>query len=189
MTGYAGNRTGTPMPFADPNLPTLSDSLVPPVVRGVAEMTTRAYRGEGFAGLIAGWDPKIGLTPSTQEIAQIYDASIAFQLAFRAAAGLNLQDCALGGSQIYRIAEHSARSGAVAPARSRWPRRSDGEHAARFFDQPSECPAGPSLHPAERSAACGDSRSRRRILRPRRRGSDTCWPDFARFMRRGRARR
>jgi len=41
--------------------------------------------------------------PAAEEAARTYDAAIASQLAFRRAEGLNLQDAALVGSQIFRI--------------------------------------------------------------------------------------
>jgi hypothetical protein len=91
------------MSFVDESLPALSDLLVPPVVRGIASLTTSAYHGEDCARFVRNWWPEFGIPPSTEETAQIYDASIAFQLAFRRAPGLVLQDCALAESQIYRI--------------------------------------------------------------------------------------
>jgi hypothetical protein len=104
---------GTPMSFVDETLPTLSDTLVPPVVQGVASMTTSAYQGVGYDSFVRGWKPKFGIIPSTDEIALIYDASVAFQLAFRRAAGLNLQDCALAESQIYRVAGNTEGPGPI----------------------------------------------------------------------------
>jgi hypothetical protein len=75
----------------------LSDTLVPPIVRGTADLTTFAYQGNDYAMLLA----RIG--PGTNEAATLYDRSIASQLAFRRAEGLGLQDDALAASQIYRV--------------------------------------------------------------------------------------
>jgi hypothetical protein len=92
-----------PMSFVDDSLPALSDLLAPPIVRGIANMTTAAYHGNGYARFVNDWAPEFSIPPTAEETAQIYDASIAFQLAFRRAAGLTLQYCALAQSQIYRI--------------------------------------------------------------------------------------
>jgi hypothetical protein len=91
------------MSLVDEGLPTLSDTVIPPTVAGLADLTMAAYRGADFASFVRQWRPEFCIPPSTEEIAQIYDASIAFQLAFRRAPGLVLQDCALAESQIYRI--------------------------------------------------------------------------------------
>jgi hypothetical protein len=91
------------MSFVDESLPALSDLPAPPIVRGIAGLTTAAYKGEGDARFVQNWHPEFSIPPTTEETAQIYDASIMFQLAFRRAAGLTLQYCALAESQIYRI--------------------------------------------------------------------------------------
>jgi hypothetical protein len=85
------------MSFIDAAIPTLSDTLVPPTVRGTADLTAFAYQGNGYEALLE----RIG-----QEIdpaAHLYDRSIASQLAFRRAEGLLLQDAALEANQIYRV--------------------------------------------------------------------------------------
>jgi hypothetical protein len=96
------------MSFADESLPALSDHLAPPIVRGIADLTTAAYSSGGLVSFVQTWRPDFGIPPSAEETAQIYDASIAFQLAFRRAAGLTLQHCALAESQVYRIAGYAA---------------------------------------------------------------------------------
>jgi hypothetical protein len=40
------------MSSVDESLPALSDLLVPPVVRGIASLTTSAYHGEDFATFV-----------------------------------------------------------------------------------------------------------------------------------------
>ena len=85
------------MTFTDQTLPALSDTLVPPIVRGIADLTTFAYHGNDYEALMN------RIATSSTNAAQTYDSSIAAQLSFRRAEGLNLQDAALELSQIYRI--------------------------------------------------------------------------------------
>lgn len=87
------------MSFMDEAVPALSDTLLPPVVRGTADLTTFAYQGNDYDALLA----RIG-TPA-DEAARLYDTSIAAQLAFRRAEGLGLQDEILATNQIYRVGE------------------------------------------------------------------------------------
>jgi hypothetical protein len=85
------------MSFIDEAIPMLSDTLVPPIVRGTADLTTFAYQGNGYKALLE----RIG--PKTEPTAYLYDRSLASQLGFRRAEGLLLQDAALEANQIYRI--------------------------------------------------------------------------------------
>jgi hypothetical protein len=85
------------MSFIDEAIPTLSDTLVPPIVRGTADLTTFAYQGNGYEALLE----RIGA--ETEPTAYLYDKSLAAQLVFRRAEGLSLQDAALEASQIYRV--------------------------------------------------------------------------------------
>jgi hypothetical protein len=92
------------MSFTDQTMPVLSGALVPPIVRGTADLTEFAYRGNDYEALMAHIDDTSWNTaPAAEEVARTYDAAIASQLAFRRAEGLNLQDAALVGSQIFRI--------------------------------------------------------------------------------------
>jgi hypothetical protein len=92
------------MSFVDQALPALSDSLVPPIVRGTADLTEHAYQGDGFDALMERIDRcRACNPPAALEAAQIYDEAIAAQLAFRRAEGLNLQDAALAMSRLYRV--------------------------------------------------------------------------------------
>ena len=81
-------------------IPVLDEALAPPVVRGVADLTTFAYQGNEHDALIKRIDR---LHAGGAHAAKTYDRAIASQLAFRRAEGLNLQDVALAASQIYRI--------------------------------------------------------------------------------------
>jgi len=85
------------MSFIDEAIPALSDTLLPPTVRGVGDLTTFAYQGHGYEDLLA----RIGDVPD--EASRLYDTAIAAQLAFRRAEGLSLQDEALEANQIFRI--------------------------------------------------------------------------------------
>ena len=92
------------MSFMDQAIPVLSDTLVPPIVRGTADLADFAYQGNGYDAMmdridLAPWNAE----PMDAEAAQTYDAAIASQLAFRRAEGLNLQDAALLASQIFRV--------------------------------------------------------------------------------------
>ncbi len=78
-------------------MPTLSDTLVPPVVCGTADLTTFAYLGNNHEALVA----RIGMM--TGAAASQYDLGIALQLGFRRAEGLELQDEALEANQVYRV--------------------------------------------------------------------------------------
>jgi hypothetical protein len=86
----------------DETLPVLSDAIMPPVVRGTADLTTFAYQGHDYDGLIE----RIGQS-SDDPLAQRYDAAIAAQLAFRRSQGLNLQDEVLAEAQLFRVGHAS----------------------------------------------------------------------------------
>jgi hypothetical protein len=85
------------MSFIDEAIPALNDALLPPVVRGTADLTTFAYQGHGYQDLLA----RIG--PDRDDAGGLYDTAIAAQLAFRRAEGLSLQDEALEANQVYRV--------------------------------------------------------------------------------------
>jgi hypothetical protein len=80
----------------DEAIPTLSDTLVPPTIRGTGDLTTFAYQGNGCEALLE----RIG--PEIDPAAYLYDRSLASQLAFRRAEGMLLQSAALEAAQIYR---------------------------------------------------------------------------------------
>lgn len=92
------------MSFVDQAMPVLSDALLPPIVRGTADLTDFAYQGNGYAELMERIDQvPWNNAPLAEDTARTYDAAIASQLTFRRAEGLNLQDAALVESQIFRI--------------------------------------------------------------------------------------
>lgn len=86
-----------PLPAADP-IPRFSDSCEPPVAIGLAALTAAAMHGaspDALAGMIAQCD--------ADPAARLYDTAIAYQLAFRRAEGLDLQDAALAASRLFRV--------------------------------------------------------------------------------------
>jgi hypothetical protein len=85
------------MSLFDEVLPTLSDTLLPPIIRGTGDLTTFAYQGNGYEALLE----RIGA--ETDHTAYLYDKSLASQLAFRRAEGMMLQNAALEAAQIYRV--------------------------------------------------------------------------------------
>jgi hypothetical protein len=85
------------MSFINEAIPALSDTLLPSVVRGTADLATFAYQGNGYEEMLA----RIGEV--SDQAARLYDTAIAAQLAFRRADGLSLQDEALEASQVYRV--------------------------------------------------------------------------------------
>jgi len=92
------------MSYMDHAVPVLSDTLVPPIVRGTADLTTFAYQGNGYRALMDRIErTRARNSSAASETARTFDTSIAAQLAFRRAEGLNLQDAALVQSQIFRI--------------------------------------------------------------------------------------
>ncbi len=82
---------------ADP-LPCLSEACVPPAIIGMAALTTTAMQGADAAALAA----MIGRLDA-DPVARLYDTSIAYQLGFRRAEGLGLQDEAISASPLFRI--------------------------------------------------------------------------------------
>src|SRR3954454_20677882 len=96
-SGLPQTQDGATMSFMDEAIPALSDTYVPPVVHGTADLTTFAYQGNGYEALL----DRIG--SDVEAVASLYDRSIAPQVAFRRAEGLGLQDEALEANQIYRI--------------------------------------------------------------------------------------
>jgi hypothetical protein len=104
------------MPIETDFMPALSDTVVPPVVHGTAELSGRAYAGVDLNAML-GW-----LGPSARPLAQaadvevdtaswLFDASIIHQLSFRRAAGLALQARALAQSRLYRVMGKMPRAG------------------------------------------------------------------------------
>jgi hypothetical protein len=81
----------------DEAIPTLSDTLVPPTIRGAGDLTTFAYQGNGYEALLE----RIGA--EIDPAGYLYDKSLASQLAFRRAEGMLLQSAALERAQIYRV--------------------------------------------------------------------------------------
>ena len=82
--------------LAEP-FPCLVDACRPPVVIGMATLTTAAMHGaspEELAAMIGRSD--------TDSAARWYDTAIAYQLAFRRAEGLDLLDEALAQAQVFR---------------------------------------------------------------------------------------
>ena len=82
---------------------------MPPLVRGVADLTTFAYHGNDHAAVLDRIGPG-GCEARDSGAGLLYDLSIACQLDFRRAEGLNLQDAALERSVLFRV-----RGGAVSP--------------------------------------------------------------------------
>jgi hypothetical protein len=82
---------------ADP-LPCLSEACVPTAIIGMAALTTTAMQGADTAALAA----MIGRLDA-DPVARLYDTSIAYQLGFRRAEGLGLQDEAISASPLFRI--------------------------------------------------------------------------------------
>ena len=78
-------------------IPALSDDLTPPAIRGVADLTTFAYHGNGFAHLMD------RIRPNPTEAGTLYDLGIALQLDFRRAEGLRLQEAALSRTPLFRL--------------------------------------------------------------------------------------
>ena len=92
------------MSCMDQALPVLSETVIPPLVCGVADLTHFAYQGNDYDALMDRIDTAVWHNaPTAEEAARTYDAAIAAQLTFRRAEGLNLQDAALVESQIFRI--------------------------------------------------------------------------------------
>jgi hypothetical protein len=87
-------------------IPALSDDLTPPAIRGVADLTTFAYHGNGFDRLM----DRIRLNPT--EAGTLYDLGIALQLDFRRTEGLHLQEAALSRTPLFRLQRDVPQMGA-----------------------------------------------------------------------------
>ena len=85
------------MSLLDEPIPALSDALQPPVIHGVAELTTYAYHGNGFDRLVA------RINNSHDDTARLFDTAIACQLDFRRTEGLDLQNEVLERGQVFRV--------------------------------------------------------------------------------------
>ena len=79
-------------------IPRLSPRTEPPLVLGTAALTHEAMAGAGLPDLLA-----LIARTSTAPAARAYDTSIAYQLAFRRAEGLDLQDETLAEAPLLRI--------------------------------------------------------------------------------------
>ncbi len=97
------------LPIHD-TVPALSESLVPPVVRGTAALSGVAYTGADMANLLARIAPRrpsAATLATTCDAAWLYDASIVHQLGFRREAALTMQERALELSRVFRVAGRS----------------------------------------------------------------------------------
>ena len=95
------------MLLVDEALPTLDDAMTPPLVHGIADLTTFAYHGNDHDSVIE----RIG--DPGDETARLYDTAIAYQLDFRRAEGLNLQDEVLDRAQVFRVQGRAASPSAL----------------------------------------------------------------------------
>ena len=85
-------------------LPVLSDAVVPPRICGTADLAHLSYSGNDFdrlAARVAGFHD--AAAHGSDHPARIYDMSVAYQLGFRRAEALDLQDAALDRSRLYRV--------------------------------------------------------------------------------------
>lgn len=78
-------------------IPAMDDALSPPSIRGVADLTTFAYQGNGFDRLMD------RIRTDATEAATLFDLGIALQLDFRRAEGLCLQTEALARTPLFRL--------------------------------------------------------------------------------------
>lgn len=79
----------------------MSADLTPPLIRGVADLTTFAYHGNGFDRLMD------RIRPNPTEAGTLFDLGIALQLDFRRAEGLRLQQAAIARTPLFRVAATS----------------------------------------------------------------------------------
>jgi hypothetical protein len=86
-----------PLPLADP-IPRLSDASDLPVIVGMATLTTAAMHGAD-PDTLATMIEEMDVDPT----ARLYDTSLAYQLAFRRAEGLGIQDRAVATSPMFRV--------------------------------------------------------------------------------------
>ncbi len=84
-----------------PEHPTLSASLQPPLVQGLAALTHRAFAGESLASLLAPAQRPAASLPDAAAL--LLDASWAHQLCFRREQGFALQAQALEYCQVFRV--------------------------------------------------------------------------------------
>lgn len=97
------------MDFAEERVPALRADVVPPLVRGVADLTTFAYQGAPFAALLARIDAlHAGAAGAEAGAARLFDESIAEQLRFSRAEGLAMQDAALARCRMFRVLDDAA---------------------------------------------------------------------------------
>ena len=90
------------------SIPCLSDACVPRAVIGMAALTTAAMHGADAAALAAMIDRL-----DADAVARLYDTSIAYQLGFRRAEGLGLQDEAVAASPLFRIRRNGESRSAI----------------------------------------------------------------------------
>ncbi len=76
----------------------MSEDLTPASIRGVADLTTFAYHGNGFDRLMD------RIRPNPTEAGTLFDLGIALQLDFRRAEGLSLQHAAIARTPLFRVA-------------------------------------------------------------------------------------
>ena len=93
------------MPVAADCLPTLSETVCPPVVLGTAALTHFAYQGNGFDRMRRRIDE---CHAEPDGAGRAFDTSIALQLAFRRPEGLGHLNAALARSPMFRIAGRDA---------------------------------------------------------------------------------
>jgi hypothetical protein len=90
-----------PVFLADP-IPRLDDASDPPVIVGMATLTTAAMHGAA-PDTLATMIEQLDVDPT----ARLYDTSLAYQLAFRRAEGLGIQDKAVAASPMFRVRRES----------------------------------------------------------------------------------
>jgi len=90
-----------PLPLAD-TIPRLGGAIDPPVIVGMATLTTAAMHGADADTLATMIDQLDG-----DPTARLYDTSLAYQLAFRRAEGLGIQEKAVSASPMFRVRRES----------------------------------------------------------------------------------
>jgi hypothetical protein len=93
-----------PLPLAD-TIPRLGGAIDPPVIVGMATLTTAAMHGADADTLATMIDQLDG-----DPTARLYDTSLAYQLAFRRAEGLGIQEKAVSASPMFRVRRESQTS-------------------------------------------------------------------------------
>ncbi|HBK07083.1 MAG TPA: hypothetical protein DDZ81_14750 [Acetobacteraceae bacterium] len=99
------------MHVLDDYRPELSVSVNPPAVLGTGTLTDFAYQGNGFHQIRRRIADHHDVR--SNEAARLYDMSVACQLAFRRAEGLENLNAALESCNLFRVARDNASSGAL----------------------------------------------------------------------------